>query len=256
MQPDRTAELTRFLDRAHPRARRRDGHDDPACQLDRGATSAARASTTIRTTSRATTICSSLTQPDVIARRSTTRISTAGADIIETNTFNATRSRRPTTGSKRRCARSTSRRRASRASAPTRWTATTPDKPRFVAGALGPDQPHGVDLARRQRSGRAQRHVRRARRRVHRSGRRAGRRRRRPAARRDDLRHAERQGRAVRDRAGVRARAARGCRSSSRARSPMHRAARCPARRPRRSGTRCATCGRSPSASTARSARR
>ena len=34
------------------------------------------------------------------------------------------------------------------------------------------------------------------------------------------------------------------------------RAARCPDRRPRRSGTRCATCARSPSASTARSARR
>jgi 5-methyltetrahydrofolate--homocysteine methyltransferase len=33
-------------------------------------------------------------------------------------------------------------------------------------------------------------------------------------------------------------------------------AARCRARRPRRSGTRCGTCGRSPSASTARSARR
>ena len=27
-----------------------------------------------------------------------------------------------------------------------------PDKPRFVAGVLGPDQPHGVDLAGRQRS--------------------------------------------------------------------------------------------------------
>ena len=79
------------------------------------------------------------------------------------------------------------------------WTAKTPDKPRFVAGVLGPDQPHRVDLARRQRS-RAARNVtlRRAGRRLRRGDRGPGRRRRRPAPGRDDLRHAERQGRAVR----------------------------------------------------------
>ncbi len=37
---------------------------------------------------------------------------------------------------------------------------STPDKPRFVAGALGPDAQDRVDLAGRQRPGRAQRHLR------------------------------------------------------------------------------------------------
>src|SRR6185503_12919456 len=41
----------------------------------------------------------------------------AGADIVETNTFSATRIARE---------------------AADRWTARTPDRPRFVAGALGP----------------------------------------------------------------------------------------------------------------------
>ena len=63
-----------------------------------------------------------------------------------------------------------------------------------------------------------------------RSAARADRRRRRPAARRDDLRHAERQGGALRDR-DVFERAACACRSSFRARSPTPRAARCRARR-------------------------
>ena len=75
-----------------------------------------------------------------------------------------------------------------------------PDPPRFVAGALGPHAQDRVDLARRQRSGRAQRHLRRAGRGVPGAGARAGRGRRRPVPGRNHFRHAERQGGAVRDR--------------------------------------------------------
>ncbi len=38
-----------------------------------------------------------------------------------------------------------------------RWTAKTPDKPRFVAGSIGPAQPHAVDVVRRERSRRSRR---------------------------------------------------------------------------------------------------
>ena len=62
----------------------------------------------------------------------------------------------------------------------------------------GADQPHRVDLARRQRPRRPQRHLRRAGRGVPRAGPRPRRRRRRPAAGRDDLRHAQREGRDLR----------------------------------------------------------
>ncbi len=67
-----------------------------------------------------------------------------------------------------------------------------------------PDQPHRVDLARRQRPGRPQRHLRRAGRGLPRAGQRPGRRRRRPAADRDDLRHPQRQGGDLRPRDAVR----------------------------------------------------
>ena len=40
--------------------------------------------------------------------------------------------------------------------------AKTPDRPRFVAGAHRPDQPHRLDLARRQRSRLPQRQLRRS----------------------------------------------------------------------------------------------
>ena len=84
--------------------------------------------------------------------------------------------------------------------------------------------------------------LRRARRRLRRGGRRPRRRRRRPVPGRDDLRHAERQGGAVRDRVVLRA---RGPALAAHRVGHDHRrvrAARCRARRPRRSGTRCATC--------------
>ncbi|CAA9364431.1 MAG: 5-methyltetrahydrofolate--homocysteine methyltransferase, partial [uncultured Nocardioidaceae bacterium] len=57
-----------------------------------------------------------------------------------------------------------------------------------------PDQPHRVHLARRERPRRPQRHLRRAGGGLPRAGQRPGRRRLGPAADRDDLRHAQRQG--------------------------------------------------------------
>ena len=157
---------------AHPRDGRRDGHDDPAVQADAEPIFAA-ASMIMATTSRATTTFWSLTKPDVVRDVHDAYLE-AGADIIETNTFNATAHR----AGRLRHARARSyeiNRAAARIAreAADAWTARTPDKPRFVAGAIGPDQPHRVDLARRQRPGRAQRDVRRAGGRVPRGGRRA-----------------------------------------------------------------------------------
>src|SRR5437762_10732862 len=78
-----------------------------------------------------------LTQPDVI-RAIHDEFLAAGADIIETNTFNATRVTQPDSTRGNRVYEITlaaARIARERADA---WTAKTPDKPRFVAGALGP----------------------------------------------------------------------------------------------------------------------
>ena len=133
---------------------------------------------------------------------------------------------------------------------------TTADKPRFVAGALGPTprtasiSPDVNDPAARNVD------LRRAARRLPRAGRGPARRRRRPVPGRDHLRHAERQGRDLRARRadGGHRRAPAGDRLRHRDR--CLRAASCRARPSARSGIRCAMRGRSRSASTARSARR
>src|SRR5438034_3356118 len=78
-----------------------------------------------------------LTQPDVI-RAIHDEFLAAGADIIETNTFNATRIAQADykLGNRVKAINLAAARIArERADA---WTAKTPDKPRFVAGALGP----------------------------------------------------------------------------------------------------------------------
>jgi 5-methyltetrahydrofolate--homocysteine methyltransferase len=62
----------------------------------------------------------------------------AGADLIETNTFNATRIAQADYGLEHRV-RDINRAAASIArESADRWTSRTPDRPRFVAGALGP----------------------------------------------------------------------------------------------------------------------
>ncbi|MCI1736487.1 MAG: homocysteine S-methyltransferase family protein [Pseudomonas veronii] len=104
-----------------------------------------------------------LSRPDVIASIEKAYLD-AGADILETNTFNA------------------------------------PDKPRFVAGVLGPTSAHRVDVAGRQRPRLPQRDLRRTGGELHRGDSRPDRRRRRHPHGRNHLRHAQRQGRAVRHR--------------------------------------------------------
>ena len=124
MQPDRTALLARLLARAHPGPRRRDGHDDPDVQARRGRLPR-------RRRAHAPCLAAShdlkgdndllvLTQPDVVRAIHDAYLE-AGADIIETNTFNATSIALADYGS-----RAASREinaaaaRGSRASAPTR----------------------------------------------------------------------------------------------------------------------------------------
>ncbi len=185
----------------------------------------------------------SLTRPDVI-RDIHEGYLAAGADIIETNTFGATRIAQDDydLGDLAREMNLASARLA-RAAAD---KFSTPDKPRFVAGALGPtpktasispdvNDPGARNVDFEQLRAAYYEQV---------AG--AGRRRRRPAAGRDHLRHAQRQGRAVRDRRVFRGHPASACRSSSAARSPTRRAASCRARPSRPSGTACATRGRWP----------
>ena len=74
-----------------------------------------------------------------------------------------------------------------------------------------PDQPHRLDLARRLQSRLPRRHLRRSAQRLWRADQRPARRRRRPAAGRNHLRHAERQGGALRDLGNLPRRAASTC---------------------------------------------
>ena len=105
-----------------------------------------------------------LTRPELIAEIHR-RYLEAGADIIETNTFNASApSQSPTTAWKalvhelNLAAARIARRAADEAAART-------GRPRFVAGALGPDQPHGIAVAEGERPGLPQHQFRRTRRR-------------------------------------------------------------------------------------------
>src|ERR1043166_5140766 len=78
-----------------------------------------------------------LTQPDVI-RAIHDEFLAAGADIIETNTFNATRIAQADYRLESRVREiNLAAARIARECADA-WTAKTPQKPRFVAGALGP----------------------------------------------------------------------------------------------------------------------
>jgi 5-methyltetrahydrofolate--homocysteine methyltransferase len=79
----------------------------------------------------------SLTKPATIASIHDAYFA-AGADLVETNTFNATRIAQADYGMQREVrAINESAARIARECAD-RWTRRTPDRPRFVAGALGP----------------------------------------------------------------------------------------------------------------------
>ena len=135
----------------------------------------------------------SITAPEIIAGIHREYLE-AGADLIETNTFNATAISLADYGMEElayelnvasaRLARARVR----------RDDRAHPRQAALRRRRARPDQPDGVHLARRQRPRRPQRHLRRAGRGLPGAGQRPGRRRRRRPARRDDLRHAERQG--------------------------------------------------------------
>ena len=145
-----------------------------------------------------------LTRPDIIGGIHDAYLD-AGADIIETNTFNATAVAQADYGLEALVYEiNVAGARIAQAARRTTWTAKTPDQPRFVAGAIGPTNrtlsisPDVNDPAFRASPSTQLRDAYRG------AGARPHRRRRRPAPGRDHLRHAERQGRAGRHRGGVR----------------------------------------------------
>ena len=181
MQPDRTAELARLLDRRilvldgamgtmiqQRRLSEADFRGPAACGLARplarpqGRQRPARRSRSPTSSARSTTRTS---RPAPTSSRPT-----RSRDVDRAGRL------RPRGARARDQPRGRGASRASRADALDGEDARPPALRRRRAR---PDQPHRVDLARRQRSGRAQRHVRRARGRVPRRGRGPGRRRRR-----------------------------------------------------------------------------
>ena len=121
----------------------------------------------------------------------------AGADIICTNTFNAQRISLADYGMEELSYEmNVAAAKLARAAADAA-DGQDAGPPAHRRRRHGPDQPHGLDLARRQQSGLPQRQLRRAGRGLFRAGARADRGRRRRAADRDHLRHAERQGRGL-----------------------------------------------------------
>ena len=139
MQPDRTAELTRLmrdriliLDGAwgtmiqERRLTEADFRGAPACGLHDHAGDL-----------KGNNDLLVLTQPDVV-RDIHDAYFAAGADITETNTFSATRIAQSDYGLQDRVAEINRAAARIAREAADRWTAMTPDKPRFVAGSLGP----------------------------------------------------------------------------------------------------------------------
>ena len=180
-----------------------------------------------------------LTQPEIIREIHDAYLE-AGADILETNTFNAQLDlRRPTTASRTIAHEMNVAAAQARARGGRRLDAEDAGQAALRRRRARPDQPHRLDLARCQRSGLPRCQLRCAGRGLRDAGARADRGRRRPDPDRDHLRHAERQGRDLRRRAGFRRDGRRACRSWSPAPSPISPAARSPARRRRPSGTRC-----------------
>jgi 5-methyltetrahydrofolate--homocysteine methyltransferase len=78
-----------------------------------------------------------LTRPDVVRSIHDAYLD-AGADIVETNTFNATSIAQADYGLEHRVGEINRAAAALARECADAWTARTPDQPRFVAGALGP----------------------------------------------------------------------------------------------------------------------
>ena len=196
--------------RAHSRARRRHGHDDPGARSSTKRAFAARASTPGTAKCAATTICSisaaagrgARHPPRIFPRRRRHRLDQYV--FLDPHRAGRLRHGRDRLGTERR-------RRAARP----RSGAARPGRgrPRALRRRRArPDQPHRLDLAGRLQSRLSRHHLRRIAARLCRAGARPSRRRRRCAADRDDLRHAQRQGRDFRHRRRARNRAASPCR--------------------------------------------
>ena len=144
-----------------------------------------------------------LTKPAVI-REIHEQYLEAGADILETNTFNGNRLSQADYGLQDYAAEIDTAAALLARECADRYTALNPAKPRFVAGVLGPDQQDGQHLAGGERSGRPQHPFRRTGdhlcRGDPRTDRRAGGR----HPDRDHLRYPERQGRGLRGGSGLR----------------------------------------------------
>ena len=123
----------------------------------------------------------------------------AGADIIETNTFSSTSIAQADYKMEDLAYELNYEAARLARDAADGFTQSNPDRPRFVAGALGPDEPDGLSLTRREQSRLPEHHVRRAGQGVQRGHTRADRRRRGPALGRDHLRHLERESGDLRD---------------------------------------------------------
>ena len=160
--PTRRSSSHRRAAGAHPGDRRRHGHADPGAPAGGGRLPRRPGSPTTGTTSRATPTSWSLTQPDIIRDIHRAYLE-AGADIVCTNTFTASSISQADYGLEDDCYELNRAAAAlAREAADEAVDARAPALRRRLARA---DQPHGVDLPRRQRPRRPQRHLRRARRR-------------------------------------------------------------------------------------------
>jgi DNA-binding transcriptional ArsR family regulator len=195
-----------------------------------------------------------LTRPDVASAIHEAYLE-AGADIIETNTFSAQAISQAdydleSVAYDLNVEAAMLAKRAAR-----KYSDKTPDRPRFVAGAIGPTTRSLSLSPRRERACVSCRHLRRGEGRLRRADPGARRRRRGPALDRDHLRHAQRQGRhRCCSKSCSRTRLA----PAAHAQRDHHRQERAHAVGPDRRGlldTRSRTRTRSPSGSTARSAR-
>ncbi|CAG0954412.1 Methionine synthase [Burkholderiales bacterium] len=139
MQPDRTAELVALLDR---RILILDGAMGTMIQRNRLSEADFRGPDMCGLAGHAHDLKGdndllSLTQPDIV-RAIHDAYFEAGADVVETNTFSATSIAQADYGLASR-AKEINRAAATLArEAADHWTGRTPDRPRFVAGALGP----------------------------------------------------------------------------------------------------------------------
>ena len=122
----------------------------------------------------------------------------AGADIVATNTFSST-SIAQADYDMSDLAYELNRDGARLARAAAERVTRRGRQAAFRRRRAGPDQPHRLDLARRFQPRLPRRHLRRSAQVLWRTDQRPARRRRRPAAGRNHLRHAERQGGALRD---------------------------------------------------------